>query len=135
MVKFTPRDYQKDMLRCSDLRQVFRCGRRLGKTTVMEAKALHAAFTHKSFVVLFITPYDNQVSKAFQDMNDMIDNSPMLKKEVRRRKNNPYLIELANGSRIKGFTTGASSGTNAASTRGQRGDLLILDEVDRLYAA
>lgn len=130
MVKFKPREYQEDMLRCNDLRQVFRCGRRLGKTTVMEAKALHAAFTHKSFVVLFITPYDNQVSKAFQDMNDMIDNSPMLKKEVRRRKNNPYLIELANGSRIKGFTTGASSGTNAASTRGQRGDLLILDEVD-----
>lgn len=130
VVPFVPRDYQEDMLRCKDLRQVFRCGRRLGKSTIMEGKCLHQSFTNKSFVVLVVTPYENQVSKFFQDMNDMIDNSPLLKREVVRRKSNPYLIELKNGSRIKGFTTGASSGSNAASIRGQRADWLYLDEVD-----
>lgn len=122
VVPFVPRDYQRDMLQCQDLRQVFRLGRRCGKTTVMEAKALHQAFTHKNFMVLFITPYENQVMKIFQDIHDIMDNSPLLKREVVRMKNNPYLIELANGSRIKGFTTGASSGSGAASVRGQRAD-------------
>lgn len=130
IVPFKPRNYQRDMLECQDLRQVFRLGRRCGKTTVMEAKALHQGFTHKNFMILFITPYENQVMKIFQDLHDIIDNSPLLKREVVRMKNNPYLIELANGSRIKGFTTGASSGSGAASVRGQRADWLYLDEVD-----
>ena len=40
------------------------------------------------------------------------------------------MLELKNGSAILGFTTGASSGSNAASMRGQRADWLYLDELD-----
>lgn len=42
----------------------------------------------------------------------------MIKAEVVKMKNSPYTIEFANGSVIMGFTTGASSGSAAASVIG-----------------
>ena len=45
-------------------------------------------------------------------------------------KNSPYTVELKNGSTILGFTTGASSGSGAASIRGQRADAIYMDEID-----
>jgi len=55
-------------------------------------------------------------------MREIIHESPMIKAEVVKMKNSPYTIEFANGSVIMGFTTGASSGSAAASVRGQRAD-------------
>ena len=63
-------------------------------------------------------------------IREIINDSPLLKAEVIRMKNNPYMIELRNGSVIMGFTTGASSGSGGSSIRGQRADLLLLDELD-----
>ena len=40
------------------------------------------------------------------------------------------MIKMNNESAILGFTTGASSGGGAASIRGQRADLIVMDEVD-----
>ena len=45
-------------------------------------------------------------------------------------KNSQYTVELKNGSTILGFTTGASSGSGAASIRGQRADAIYMDEID-----
>ena len=126
------RDYQAEMLRDNSLRKVYRCGRRTGKTEVMIIDGFHKACTHKNFRILYVTPYENQVNLIFMRMRELIHDSPLLKKQVVRMKNSPYTIEFSNGSTILGFTTGASSGSGAASIRGQRADHIFLDEIDKL---
>lgn len=124
------RDYQTEMLRDKSLRKVYRLGRRCGKTETMIVEGLHKVFTHKQFRVLYVTPYETQVNLIFMRMRELINDSPLVKNEVVRMKNSPYTIEFKNGSVIMGFTTGASSGSGAASVRGQRADWLFLDEID-----
>lgn len=116
------RDYQKEMLRDKSTRKVYRCGRRLGKSETMIVDALHKIYTNKMYRVLFVTPYETQVNLIFMRIRELIADSPLLKQEVVKMKNSPYTIELKNGSVILGFTSGASSGSGAASVRGQRAD-------------
>lgn len=124
------RDYQEEMLRDKSHRKVYRCGRRTGKSEVMVVDGLHKAFTHKNFRILYVTPYENQVRLLFMRMKEIINDSPLLKAELKSIKSNPYMIEWKNGSAIIGFTTGASTGQGAASVRGQRADWIFLDEMD-----
>ena len=128
------RDYQIEMMRDKSLRKVYRCGRRLGKTDTMVIEGLHKVFTHKNYRVLYITPYENQVNLIFMRMRELIHDSPLIKNEIVKMKNSPYTIQFRNGSVIMGFTTGASSGSGAASVRGQRADWLMLDELDYMGA-
>lgn len=93
-----------------------------GKSETMIIEGLHKAYTHKNFRILYITPYENQVNLIFMRMREIIHDSPLIKNEVVRMKNSPYMIEFKNGSSVMGFTTGASSGSGAASIRGQRAD-------------
>lgn len=101
-----------------------------GKTETMIIEGTHKVHTHKNFRVLYVTPYENQVNLIFMRLREIINDSPLLKQDVIRMKNNPYMVEFRNGSVIMGFTTGASSGQGAASVRGQRCDWLFLDELD-----
>ena len=116
------RDYQEEMLRDNSLYKVYRCGRRIGKSETMIIEGLHKAYTHEGFRILYVTPYETQVNLVFMRMRELIQSSPLLKIEVTKMKNSPYTIEFRNGSVIMGFTTGASSGSGAASVRGQRAD-------------
>ena len=125
------RDYQVEMLRDPSLRIVYRLGRRLGKTETMVVSGFHKAFTHRNYRILYVTPYENQVNLIFMRMRELIHDSPLLKNEVVKMKNSPYTIEFKNGSVIMGFTTGASSGSGAASIRGQRADWIFCDELDK----
>ena len=127
---WTARDYQEEMLRCNDTRIVYRCGRRIGKSETMIVGGLHKAYTNKQFRVLYVTPYETQVNLIFMRMRELIADSPLLKSQIVRMINSPYMIEFANGSTIMGFTTGASSGSGAASVRGQRADWIYMDEID-----
>ena len=129
---WTARDYQAEMLRDTSLRKVYRCGRRVGKTELMVIEGLFKAFTNKNFRVLYVTPYENQVNLIFMRMRELIHDSPLVKREVVRMKSSPYMIEFQNGSTIMGFTTGAASGQGAASVRGQKADLILLDELDKI---
>ena len=101
-----------------------------GKSETMIIEGLHKAYTHEGFRILYVTPYETQVNLIFMRMRELIQSSPLLKIEVVKMKNSPYTIEFKNGSVIMGFTTGASSGSGAASVRGQRADWLFLDEID-----
>ena len=101
-----------------------------GKSETMVVEALWRACTNKQFRVLCVTPYENQVNLLFMRMRELIHDSPLVKNQVVRMKNSPYMIEFSNGSSIMGFTTGASSGSGAASVRGQKADLILLDELD-----
>lgn len=124
------RDYQAEMLRDRSVRKVYQCGRRTGKTETMIVEGLHKVCTNKNFRILYVTPYENQVNLIFMRMREIIQDSPLIKNDVVRMKNSPYMIEFKNGSTIMGFTTGASSGQGAASIRGQRADWIFLDEID-----
>lgn len=101
-----------------------------GKTETMIVEGLHKVCTNKNFRILYVTPYENQVNLIFMRMREIIQDSPLIKNDVVRMKNSPYMIEFKNGSTIMGFTTGASSGQGAASVRGQRADWIFLDEID-----
>lgn len=122
--------YQSEMMRDTSLKKVYRCGRRTGKTETMIVESLHRVHTKKYHRVLIVTPYESQVRLIFMRINEILDESPILKASVKRNTKNPYCIELDNGSAILGFTTGAGSGSGAASVRGQRGDTIIMDECD-----
>lgn len=92
------------------------------KTETMCIDALHKAYTVKSNVCLFACPYEIQVRKIFERLNELINESPALKKEIVSNTKSPFQITLKNGSSIKGFTTGAASGGGADNIRGQRAD-------------
>ena len=127
---WSARDYQEEMLRDKNTRVVYRLGRRCGKTETMIVGGFHKAYTNKNFRILYVTPYETQVNLIFMRMRELIADSPLLKSQVVKMKNSPYTIEFANGSTILGFTTGASSGSGAASVRGQRADWIYCDELD-----
>lgn len=92
--------------------------------------SLHKTFTRPKFRCLIVTPYENQVRLIFMRLRELIDSSPLLKKEVEKMTQNPFQIVWKNGSAIMGFTTGASSGSGGASIRGQRADYIYMDETD-----
>lgn len=98
----------------------------------MVVEALYQANTHPEFVFVFVAPYENQIRLIFQRLKELIENSPLLKRKMKRSINNPYLIEFQENSRIVGFTTGASSGSGGASIRGQRASMIACDEMDYL---
>lgn len=121
--KYTPwtaRWYQVEMLRDRSIKKVARCGRRTGKTETMCIEMLWKAFTKPMHRILVVTPYETQVRLIFTRLNEIINESPLVKKELKRVTKNPYWIEFNNGAIICGFTTGASSGSGGASIRGQR---------------
>ena len=122
--------YQVEMLKDNSKRRVYRCGRRTGKTETMVVESLFHVCTKRNFRVLIVTPYETQVRLAFMRLNELIQESPVVSSMVVTNTKNPYMIKLSNDSAILGFTTGASSGGGAASVRGQRADLIVMDEVD-----
>lgn len=122
--------YQVEMLRDESVKKVARCGRRTGKTETMCIDMLHRTHTKPNYRCLVVTPYENQVRLIFMRLRELVEASPMLKKEVKKMTSNPYQLVFRNGAAILGFTTGASSGSGGASIRGQRADYIYMDEVD-----
>ena len=127
--------YQVEMMTDKSKKRVYRCGRRTGKTETMVVESLFNVCTKRNFRVLIVTPYETQVRLAFMRLNELIQESPVVKSMVVSNTKNPYMIKMSNDSAILGFTTGASSGGGAASVRGQRADLIVMDEVDYMSEA
>jgi len=142
-------EYQTLALRCSSKRKTLRWGRRLGKTDVLSVRALHFLYTHSPKAqrwdeerqewvndfgtILVLTPFLSQVKNLFNRMKELIEANPDLAQEVVRSISTPYhVIELKSGAKIVGFSAGAKG---AESVRGQKADLIILDEMDYLDEA
>lgn len=133
-LKWFCRDYQEPMLQemADSKRTVLRLGRRLGKTETMCIMILWHAFTqpnkgmNNQYDILIIAPYEEQVDLIFKRLSQLIDMSG----DVRPSRDIDKHIELPNGSVIHGITAGSKSGSGAANTRGQRADLIVLDEMD-----
>lgn len=127
--------YQVEMLRDTSVKKVARCGRRTGKTETMCIDMLWRTSARQNYRCLVVTPYENQVRLIFMRLKELVNASPMIKKECIKMTGNPYQIVFRNGSAILGFTTGASSGSGGASIRGQRADYIYMDEVDYMSSA
>lgn len=127
---WTARWYQAEMLRDTSQNKVYLNGRRTGKTEVMCVESLYRSANSRNLVCLFATPYESQIRLIFDRLNELILNSPLIKTEMISSTKNPFRIVFKNGSRILGFTTGAKTSSNASSLRGQRADIVLLDEMD-----
>lgn len=142
-LSWTARDYQIEPLRATAKHKlnVFRMGRRLGKTEVTCVSILWHAFTQPNkkpvrskaedqYNILIVTPGEAQIKLIFDRLHQLIAASPVLQACIARDIENR--IEFTNGTIITGLTAGSKSNTGAQNTRGQRADLIVLDECDYL---
>lgn len=118
---------------------VLRLGRRLGKSDSMCVLILWFAYTqynrgpNNQYDIIIATPYETQIDLIFKRLHQFLDISPVLKSLVTRDVQHNLNLTI-NGivSNILGLTAGANNSSGGAnSTRGQRADLLILDEADK----
>ena len=134
------RDYQFAILtECKKSKKlVLRLGRRLGKTDDMCVAILWFAYTqynkgpNNQYDIIIATPYETQIDLIFKRLHQLLEISPLLKSRVSRDVHHNLCFNI-NGitSNILGLTAGANNASGGAnSTRGQRADVIILDECD-----
>ena len=104
------------------------------KTEVLCIDALHFIDTTEipNANVMIVVPYQNLLEEIFDRMKSMLNKDGCEFKGTFRSTKKPYSLTFANGNKILGFTAGSGSGSEGASTRGQRCDKLFLDECDYL---
>ena len=104
------------------------------KTEILCIDALHFCDTTeiKNANVMIVVPYQNLLEEIFDRLKSMLNGDESAFKESFRSTKKPFSITLQNGTKILGFTAGSGSGSEGASTRGQRCDKLFLDECDYL---
>lgn len=125
--------YQEEMLLCTALKKAGRLGRRMGKSEILVVKAIHFGMTSfiKNPQILIIAPFMNLCDELFQRAVNKLDESAYA--EIYSSTKKPYKIEIPRENfgdvcTIRLYTTGSSSGNAGKSTRGQRADMLIIDE-------
>ena len=131
---FAHRWYQEQIARCTAHRKAIRCGRRAGKSYSLSLNILHRALTNSNYYILIVTPFEVQseeiINLILQFARNLNPDFGTYESLGIKHKGSPnHTITFSNGSRIKAFTAGASG---AGSVRGQRADLIVLDEVDYL---
>lgn len=128
--------YQRDMMRCSNLWKAARAGRRVGKTTVLCWDILYSCYfkdghQKTKYEYLIICPYEAQVKKIFDNIEDLIGRSHNLKASIKGMRKSPYWeIEFMNGSVVRGFSSGRKTGARSDKIRGQDADAIGFDEID-----
>ena len=139
-LNWNARDYQVPVIieAKKSKKEVLRLGRRLGKTECMCVVILWFAYTqynkgpNNQYDILIATPYETQIDLIFKRLHQLIDTSPLLTSLISRDVHHNICFDI-NGttSSILGLTAGANNSSGGAnSSRGQRADVLILDECD-----
>lgn len=121
--------YQSEIAGCTSRFKAIRAGRRTGKTFVSCLLILHAMVMKKTRIMV-LTPNDSQIGEIFAAIDLLIRNSKMLKASVKTRTKHPDILELKNGSKIRGFCINSRSGTDPNKVRGQPADIIYVDEMD-----
>lgn len=132
LIPWVARNYQASAMRDDSTRKVLRWGRRCGKTETQVVRILHKCLKRPGFRVVIVTPFESQVRLIFMRLNEIIEDSPYIKMDVKSTTKNPYQMTFNNGSAILGFTAGTRSGSGGSSIRGQKADLIYIDEADYL---
>lgn len=135
-----PHWYQEEILLNDAQSIIIRMGRQLGKTFAMAIKAIHAAFTKPGtinpddpYVVMIIAPAQRQSQIMFEQIQRLINSSPILQQSV--TKSIQQEIRFKNGAVIYNFPIGET----ADRVRGYSINLLIVDEAayvpDRVFTS
>jgi len=135
-----PHWYQEEILLNDAQSIIIRMGRQLGKTFAMAIKAIHAAFTKPGtvnaddpYVVMIIAPAQRQSKIMFEQIQRIINASPILQQSV--IKSIQQEITFKNGAVIYNFPIGDT----ADRVRGYSINLLIVDEAayvpDRVFTS
>ena len=87
---------------------------------------------NNQYDIIIATPYETQIDLIFKRLHQLIEVSPVLKSLITRDVHHNIHITVGGiTSNILGLTAGANNSSGGGnSTRGQRADLLILDECD-----
>lgn len=128
------RFYQEAMIGCTAKRKVLRAGRRLGKSFSMAISITESILRNSNYRVLVVTPFDVQAEEIFNLIKQFLKNvnGVTYPEIVERAVSSPtHFIQLKNGSRVRGFTTGSSG---AGAVRGQGADEIFIDEIDYMSA-
>ena len=104
-------------------------------TETLCVKMMHYAYTNEHTTSLVIAPYKNQVGLIFDRLEYFLSTSPGIKASIKRNTKNPYRVELHNGSKIMGFTSGTRTGAKSTGIRGQDAHAIFLDEADFLSSS
>lgn len=105
-------------------------------TQTLTILALFRATTIENYRVVVIAPDQKQIDVIYDLLLDHIENSVDLSNSKKSSAKSPHRkIEFHNSSRISLFSAGTKSGNGASGIRGQKADLLILDESDYLAPA
>lgn len=129
-----PRVYQILFLRHPSVRKMLRQGRRSGKSYSLAILLLHYTYTHNNAKCIVVTPKKEQGAVVYKNLLEMIQMSQSISDSVTRKVTSPqHMIELSNGSAVKFFSSGMSSGGRADIVRGQEADILVLDELDYMH--
>lgn len=120
----TPDEWQADVLRSSERRQLLLCARQSGKTTTTAIKGLHRAIYTTAALVVIVSPSQRQSAEMLRTLKGLhaqLDGAPKLVSE------SVLKIEFEHKSRIL-----ALPGTEK-TIRGLAGvDLVIIDEAARV---
>lgn len=127
--------YQKQLLRCTSKRQIWKLGRRSGKTFTIAATLLLGAYFRakeeieagdkRKFTMLVICAGAAQIITLFQELVAMINGTAYENRIKAMRRSAPYSVEFDNGVVVNLFV--ANKG-DPDKIRGQGADILILDE-------
>lgn len=126
---FEPNIVQIQALNSFHRYNVIRVHRRCGKTVSLVILALYFLTTMENCEVTYVAPRNNQVQAFWDEMERYIEEHEFIRESVTGGRQKPFSKNFANGSVIKGFTTGAASNNKGDSIRGQGGDVVLLDEV------
>jgi hypothetical protein len=124
--------YQEEMMSCTANKKVVRAGRRTGKTTCIVVLVAWMLYTNQDFTILVVAPYQAQVTKIFDELTKLLSSNEHLWGSIKRNTKNPHRLELNNGSKALGFSSGPQSSARSDKIRGQDANFIVLDEADYL---
>lgn len=133
---FKARWYQELATRCTARNNVFRWGRRSGKSRGLALKALHRLYMNPGTKILMLAPQETHV-KEFAEILDgftfgfkpEFDDPEKWRTSARKK---PYyeINYRANEDGLASRFRGIIAAEDAKTVRGQEADIIILDEVD-----
>ena len=98
---------------------------------VLSVDSLHFACNNPGKTVMILTPFQNTADELYERMCNMLEGEFSIYKTKFKKKAKPNTITIfieGKKSVIKLFTTGTKSGSEGASTRGQKADRIYFDE-------
>lgn len=117
--------HQKAMMQSKEGQVAYFCGRRLGKSFMLAAEALHRSIFFKYQRIYILSPTEEQATELADVVSGLIERSTVIEREV--KKDNVMTKRFYNGSRIKIRTAGGRG--NVSSMIGSGAHLLIIDEI------